>query len=94
MIARAWGAFLLAFGALLLALMCFAWAIASVLLLPLASARWGRRVGRMGAMCVFRGWLGVMEALGERYFARELAAAGAPQVSEMPNVESATHIRG
>ena len=64
MIARAWGAFLLAFGALLLALICFAWAIVAVVLLPLATVGWGRRIGRMGAMYCFRTWLVTMETLG------------------------------
>ena len=62
--ARAWSAFLLAFGALLLALMCLAWAIVAVLLLPLTPAGSGRRIGRLAAMYGFRGWLAAMEALG------------------------------
>ena len=64
MIARAINAALLAFGALLLALMCLAWALAALVLLPLTSAEWGRRVGRNAAMHCFRSWLDVMEALG------------------------------
>jgi 1-acyl-sn-glycerol-3-phosphate acyltransferase len=64
MIARASNAFLLGFGALLLALMCLAWAIVAVLLLPLATVELGRRIGRMGAMYCFRAWLGTMEMLG------------------------------
>lgn len=64
MIARAWGAFVLAFGALLLALMCLAWAIVAVILLPLCTAAWGRRAGRLVAMYSFRAWLATMEALG------------------------------
>ena len=62
--ARAWNGFLLAFGALLLALMCFAWAIVAFVLLPLAPAASGRRIGRRAAMYNFRAWLGAMEALG------------------------------
>ena len=62
--ARAWHAFVLAFGALLLALMCFAWAIVAVVLLPLTPAAAGRRIGRLGAMCSFRAWLAAMEAIG------------------------------
>jgi 1-acyl-sn-glycerol-3-phosphate acyltransferase len=64
MIARAWGLLVLSFGALLLASICLAWAVLSVLLLPFAPADWGRRVGRLGAMYGFRSWLTVMEALG------------------------------
>jgi 1-acyl-sn-glycerol-3-phosphate acyltransferase len=64
MMARAWGAFLLAFGALLLALICFAWALVAVVLLPLATVGWGRRIGRTGAMYCFRTWLATLEALG------------------------------
>lgn len=64
MIARAWGGAVLALGALLLALVCLAWALVAVLLLPLMTARAGRRVGRLGAMYGFRGWLAVMELLG------------------------------
>ena len=62
--ARAWDAFLLAFGALLLALMCLAWALAALVLLPFVPARAGRRIGRFGAMYGFRAWLSVMEWLG------------------------------
>jgi 1-acyl-sn-glycerol-3-phosphate acyltransferase len=64
MIARAWAAALLAFGSLLLALLCLAWAIVAVVLLPLTPAESGRRIGRNVAMHIFRAWLGLMEALG------------------------------
>lgn len=64
MIARAWGALLLAFGAMLLALQCLAWAVVAVILLPLMTVAAGRRTGRLGAMYTFRTWLGIMEALG------------------------------
>ena len=65
-------AFLLVFGAALLALMCLAWAIVAVLLLPFTPAAAGRRIGRMGAMYGFRTWLGAMQALGA--FRLDLAA--------------------
>jgi 1-acyl-sn-glycerol-3-phosphate acyltransferase len=64
MIARAWGVVLLPLGALLLAVMCLAWAIAAAVLLPFAPEAWGRRVGRVAAMHAFRSWLAIMEALG------------------------------
>ena len=64
MIARAWGAFLLVFGALLLAVMCLAWAVVSVVLLPFTPERWGRCIGRLGAMYGFRSWLAIMEMAG------------------------------
>ena len=64
MIVRAWGVVILAFGALLLALISFAWALVSVVLLPLMTVPAGRRVGRQGAMYAFRSWLAIMEALG------------------------------
>ena len=64
MIARAWGALILACGALLLAILCLAWALAAVLLLPLLTVSAGRRVGRLGAMYGFRAWLTITETLG------------------------------
>ncbi len=64
MIARAWGAVVLACGALLLTLICLAWALAAVLLLPLTTAAAGRRAGRLGAMYGFRSWLWLTESLG------------------------------
>ena len=64
MIARAWAGLLLAAGALLLALLCLAWAVIAFLLLPIAPVAWGRSIGRNAAMHAFRGWLAVMEALG------------------------------
>jgi 1-acyl-sn-glycerol-3-phosphate acyltransferase len=63
-IARAWGALVLAVGALLFALLCLAWALVAVLLLPLMTVAAGRRAGRLGAMYGFRGWLAAMELLG------------------------------
>ena len=41
MITRAWNAFLLALGALLLASMCLLWAVVAVLLLPLSISGFG-----------------------------------------------------
>jgi 1-acyl-sn-glycerol-3-phosphate acyltransferase len=64
MIARAWGAIVLGVGALLLALMCLAWALLAVVLLPFVPAALGRRIGRLGAMHGFRSWLAIMETLG------------------------------
>lgn len=64
MIARIAGYALLAFGAVLLALLCAAWAIASVVLLPLLSVAAGRRVGRAVACANFRAYLAIMEAAG------------------------------
>ena len=64
MIGRLAGALLLGFGALLLALICLAWALVSFLLLPFLSEMRGRRVGRVAAMHCFGTWLAIMEALG------------------------------
>ena len=65
MIARgAWSYMLLGIGGLLLAFICFIWALVAIVLnlaLPAAAAR---RVGRYGAMGSFRFFLGTMEALG------------------------------
>jgi 1-acyl-sn-glycerol-3-phosphate acyltransferase len=55
---------LLAFGALLLGLICFTWAIVSTVLLPFLPAAAGRRVGRVGAMYCFRLFLATMETAG------------------------------
>ena len=55
---------LLAFGALLLGLICFTWAIVSTVLLPFVPAAAGRRVGRVGAMYCFRLFLATMETAG------------------------------
>jgi 1-acyl-sn-glycerol-3-phosphate acyltransferase len=55
---------ILASGALLLAVQCFLWAIASVLLLPMLGTQTGRRVGRLGAMWTFRIFLGALELAG------------------------------
>jgi 1-acyl-sn-glycerol-3-phosphate acyltransferase len=63
-IARLWGAFLLGFGALLLALMCLGWALIAVILLAVMPEKAGRRAGRAGAMYGFRSYLAIMEALG------------------------------
>ena len=64
-----------AFGAALLALMCLAWAILSMVLYLVLPARIGRKVGRQAAMWSFRGYLSIMEALGAwRLDLRELDA--------------------
>ena len=55
---------LLAFGALVLALICFVWALVSTVLLPFLPADAVRRVGRLGAMCSFRLFLVTMETAG------------------------------
>ena len=55
---------LLAFGALFLALICFVWALVSLVLYPLLPARLGRKVGRWGAMWSFRIFLSTLQALG------------------------------
>jgi 1-acyl-sn-glycerol-3-phosphate acyltransferase len=55
---------LLAIGGLLLALACFAWALAALLLYPLLPAATGRRLGRRVATRAFRAWLETMQALG------------------------------
>ena len=64
MIRRAWNHGLLGVGIVLFVVTCFAWAVASWILWPLLPARVGRRVGRLGAMAGFRGWLATMEFLG------------------------------
>jgi 1-acyl-sn-glycerol-3-phosphate acyltransferase len=61
---RAWNAVLMGVGSVLFAAICFTWAVVSWLLWPLLPARAGRRVGRLGAMAGFRGWLSTMEFLG------------------------------
>ncbi len=53
-----------ALGFPLLAVMCFLWGIASVVLLVVLPVRAGRRVGRLGAMAGFRAYLAIMTALG------------------------------
>ena len=55
---------LLAFGAVLLAIMCFGWALVSLVLYPFLPARAGRKVGRAGAMWAVRGFLATMQGLG------------------------------
>ena len=55
---------ILVFGWLLLGILCLAWGLVAVILHPLLPARVGRKVGRIGAMWVFRSFLGTMEALG------------------------------
>jgi 1-acyl-sn-glycerol-3-phosphate acyltransferase len=59
-----WQYAMLATGFALLGVICFAWALCSVVLWFLLPARTARRVGRAGAMRSFRIFLGAMEALG------------------------------
>jgi len=51
-------------GFLVLALECFIWALAALVLWLVLPAGIGRRAGRKGAMWGFRIYLGIMEALG------------------------------
>ena len=60
----AWDYLILAIGMALLALFCFVWALAAVVLSIALPADTGRRVGRRGAMWGFRSYLAIMEALG------------------------------
>lgn len=59
-----WDYTLLVLGIALLAVACFVWGVVCLVLYPLLPAKVGRRVGRPAAMWAFRGYLGVMEALG------------------------------
>lgn len=71
----AWQYAILAIGSALLAIICFAWALCSLVLGLLLPARTARRVGRLGAMWCFRIFLGAMDALGAwRLDIRELDA--------------------
>ncbi len=71
----AWAYLVVAVGAVLLVVACLSWALVSVVLMLVLSARTGRKVGRWGAMAVFRAYLGTMEALGAwRLDLRELDA--------------------
>jgi 1-acyl-sn-glycerol-3-phosphate acyltransferase len=64
-----------AFGIALLGLLCFGWSLVSLVLFAILPASAGRKVGRLGAMWCFRGYLSVMEALGAwRLDLRELDA--------------------
>jgi 1-acyl-sn-glycerol-3-phosphate acyltransferase len=54
----------LAIGIVLLALECFAWALAALILNLLLPENAERRLGRLGAMWGFRIYLGAMEGLG------------------------------
>jgi 1-acyl-sn-glycerol-3-phosphate acyltransferase len=60
----AWGYAILAFGVVVLALICFTWALASLVLNLLLPAEAGRRTGRVGAMWCFRIFLAIMETAG------------------------------
>ena len=55
---------IVAFGIVLLAVMCFVWGLVALLLNVLLPARIGRKAGRRGAMWGFRSYLAIMEALG------------------------------
>ena len=55
---------ILVLGVVLLAVMCFAWGVVALVLYPLLPAKTGRKVGRVGAMWVFRSYLAAMEAIG------------------------------
>lgn len=83
----AWQYAILAIGSALLAIICFAWALCSLVLGFLLPARTARRVGRLGAMWCFRIFLGAMEALGAwRLDIRELdALKGAGPLIVAPN---------
>jgi len=59
----AWEHAIVGFGFILLGLTCFAWALCSLALAVLPQER-ARRVGRLGAMWGFRGYLATMETLG------------------------------
>jgi 1-acyl-sn-glycerol-3-phosphate acyltransferase len=63
MMRAAWSYVIVGLGIALLGLITFAWGVVALLLSPLP-ARFGRPIGRQGAMYAFRGYLGVMEALG------------------------------
>ncbi|HUQ29003.1 MAG TPA: 1-acyl-sn-glycerol-3-phosphate acyltransferase [Usitatibacter sp.] len=64
MLRAVWGTFLMVLGAVLFLIICFLWAFVAVALSLILPARWGRKVGRHGAMWCFRIFLGTMEALG------------------------------
>lgn len=59
-----WDYGILYFGLVYLAVLCFIWAIVALLLYPVLPVATGRRVGRAGAVGVFRLYLSSMEALG------------------------------
>jgi 1-acyl-sn-glycerol-3-phosphate acyltransferase len=60
----AWDFAIVLAGIALLALVCFAWALAALVLMLVLPREAGRRVGRRGAMGGFRFYLAAMEALG------------------------------
>jgi 1-acyl-sn-glycerol-3-phosphate acyltransferase len=60
----AWGYAILILGALVLALICFVWAVLALVLNLVLPAGVGRRVGRTGAMWCFRIYLAIMETTG------------------------------
>ena len=64
MMRNAWSYAILLVGVVVYVVLCFIWAVACWILWPLLPARWGRAVGRHGAMYGFRHFLWVMELLG------------------------------
>lgn len=60
----AWEYAIFAIGVLYLGILCFVWALIALVLYPVLPTAVGRRVGRLGAMGVFRIYLTGMEALG------------------------------
>ena len=64
MIRCAWGYVVMAIGAAWLAVICFTWAVASVILGVVLPERMKRSVGRTAATWWFRVYLGSMEAIG------------------------------
>jgi len=59
-----WDYSILLLGVLILAVMCFVWALVALLLNMVMPAHTARRIGRGGAMHGFRSYLAIMEALG------------------------------
>ena len=64
LIRGAWSYGIMFVGAAWLTIICFTWALISLVLNPLLPTAAGRRIGRLGAMGSFRLHLSVMEALG------------------------------
>ena len=60
----AWEYAIFAIGVLYLGILCLVWALIALVLYPVLPTAVGRRVGRFGAMGVFRIYLTGMEALG------------------------------
>jgi 1-acyl-sn-glycerol-3-phosphate acyltransferase len=64
MVRAGWSYGIMSIGLAWLAIICFVWALVSLVLNPILPTAAGRRVGRLGAMVSFRLYLSVMEALG------------------------------